>query len=120
MKPTKSHPVIPVSQLKPGMYVIAIANQTGAMEIAQTGMVTNPQQVEALIRRGVLTVRVDLARSKLPGGGTASPADVVTTGRAPLVRSAVVKGASSRSVGSIRKRANSRASSFAISRPESP
>lgn len=68
MKPTKSHPVIPVSQLKPGMYVIAIASQTGAMEIAQTGMVTNPQQVEALIRRGVLTVRVDLARSKLPGG----------------------------------------------------
>ena len=80
MKPTKSHPVIPVSQLKPGMYVIAIASQTGAMEIAQTGMVTNPQQVEALIRRGVLTVRVDLARSKLPGGGTASPADVVTNG----------------------------------------
>ncbi len=80
MKPTKSHPVIPVSQLKPGMYVFAIASQTGAMEIAQTGMVTNPQQVEALIRRGVLTVRVDLARSKLPGGGTASPADVVTNG----------------------------------------
>lgn len=80
MKPTKSHPVIPVSQLKPGMYVIAIASQTGAMGIAQTGMVTNPQQVEALIRRGVLTVRVDLARSKLPGGGTASPADVVTNG----------------------------------------
>lgn len=80
MKPTKSHPVIPVSQLKPGMYVFAIASQTGAMEIAQTGMVTNPQQVEALIRRGVLTVRVDLARSKLPGGGSASPADVVTNG----------------------------------------
>ncbi len=80
MKPTKSHPVIPVSQLKPGMYVFAIASQTGAMEIAQTGMVTNPRQVEALIRRGVLTVRVDLARSKLPGGGTASPADVVTNG----------------------------------------
>ena len=33
MKPTKSHPVIPVSQLKPGMYVIAIASQTGAMEL---------------------------------------------------------------------------------------
>ncbi|MGU5818733.1 HD-GYP domain-containing protein [Aeromonas caviae] len=80
MKPTKSHPVIPVSQLKPGMYVFAIASQTGAMEIAQTGMVTNPQQVEALIRRGVLTVRVDLARSKLPGGGSTSPADVVTNG----------------------------------------
>ncbi|GKR07943.1 phosphodiesterase [Aeromonas caviae] len=80
MKPTQSYPVIPVSQLKPGMYVIAIANQTGAMEIAQTGMVTNPQQVEALNQRGVLTVRVDLARSKLPGGGMASPADVVTNG----------------------------------------
>ena len=67
MKPTQSYPVIPVSQLKPGMYVIAIANQTGAMEIAQTGLVTTRQQVDVLIRRGVLTVKVDLARSKLPG-----------------------------------------------------
>ena len=67
MKPTQPHPVIPVNQLRPGMYVIAIASQTGAMEIAQTGLVTNRQQVDALIRRGVLTVRVDLARSKLPG-----------------------------------------------------
>ena len=80
MKPTQPHPVIPVNQLQPGMYVLAIASQTGAMEIAQTGLVTNRQQVDALIRRGVLTVRVDLARSKLPGGGTASPADVVTNG----------------------------------------
>lgn len=67
MKPTQPHPVIPVNQLQPGMYVIAIASQTGAMEIAQTGLVTTRQQVDALIRRGVLTVRVDLARSKLPG-----------------------------------------------------
>ncbi len=67
MKPTQPHPVIPVNQLQPGMYVIAIVSQTGAMEIAQTGLVTNRQQVDALIRRGVLTVRVDLARSKLPG-----------------------------------------------------
>ena len=67
MKPTQPHPVIPVNQLRPGMYVIAIASQTGAMEIAQTGLVTNRQQVDALIWRGVLTVRVDLARSKLPG-----------------------------------------------------
>lgn len=67
MKPTQPHPVIPVNQLQPGMYVLAIASQTGAMEIVQTGLVTNRQQVDALIRRGVLTVRVDLARSKLPG-----------------------------------------------------
>ena len=67
MKPTQPHPVIPVNQLQPGMYVLAIASQTGAMEIAQTGLVTNRQQVDALIWRGVLTVRVDLARSKLPG-----------------------------------------------------
>lgn len=67
MKSTQPHPVIPVNQLQPGMYVLAIVSQTGAMEIAQTGLVTNRQQVDALIRRGVLTVRVDLARSKLPG-----------------------------------------------------
>ncbi|MGE6167724.1 HD-GYP domain-containing protein [Aeromonas media] len=67
MKPTQPHPVIPVNQLRPGMYVIAIASQTGAMEIAQTGLVTTRQQVDVLIRRGVLTVKVDLARSKLPG-----------------------------------------------------
>ena len=67
MKPTQPHPVIPVNQLQPGMYVLAIASQTGAMEIAQTGLVTTRQQVDVLIRRGVLTVKVDLARSKLPG-----------------------------------------------------
>ncbi|QJT27099.1 HD-GYP domain-containing protein [Aeromonas media] len=67
MKPTQPHPVIPVNQLRPGMYVIAITSQTGAMEIAQTGLVTTRQQVDVLIRRGVLTVKVDLARSKLPG-----------------------------------------------------
>ncbi|MBP4043217.1 HD-GYP domain-containing protein [Aeromonas sp. SrichE-2G] len=71
MKPTQPHPVIPVSRLKPGMYVMAITSQTGTMEIAQTGLVTTRQQVETLIRRGVLTVRVDLARSKLPGNDQA-------------------------------------------------
>ena len=71
MKPTQPHPVIPVSRLKPGMYVMTITSQTGTMEIAQTGLVTTRQQVETLIRRGVLTVRVDLARSKLPGNDQA-------------------------------------------------
>lgn len=71
MKPTQPHPVIPVSRLKPGMYVMAITSQTGTMEIAQTGLVTTRQQVETLIRRGVLTVRVDLARSKLHGNDQA-------------------------------------------------
>lgn len=65
MKSSTPHPVIPVSQLQPGMYVIAITSQTGAMEIAQMGLVTNRQQIEALMSRGVSTVRVDLARSKL-------------------------------------------------------
>lgn len=83
MKPTQPHPVIPVNQLQPGMYVIAIASQTGAMEIAQTGLVTNRQQVDALIRRGVLTVRVDLARSKLPGiEQVVSPSPAQSTGSA--------------------------------------
>lgn len=67
MKPTQPHPVIPVSQLQPGMYVIAITSQTGTMEIAQMGLVTSTKQIEALLRRGVTTVRVDLARSKLAG-----------------------------------------------------
>ena len=80
MKPTQPHPV---NQLQPGMYVLAIASQTGAMEIAQTGLVTNRQQVDALIRRGVLTVRVDLARSKLPGiGQVGSPSPSHNAGSA--------------------------------------
>lgn len=29
MKPTQPHPVIPVNQLRPGMYVIAILNAKG-------------------------------------------------------------------------------------------
>ncbi|WP_447830103.1 HD-GYP domain-containing protein [Aeromonas salmonicida] len=67
MKSHTPHPVIPVNQLQAGMYVIAITNQTGGMEIAQMGLVTTRQQIDDLIRRGVLTVRVDLARSKLAG-----------------------------------------------------
>jgi len=65
MKSQASYPVIPVNQLKPGMYVIAIASQTGGMEIAQMGMVTSVAQIANLVRQGVLTVRIDLARSKL-------------------------------------------------------
>lgn len=67
MKSSTPHPVIPVNQLQSGMYVVAITRQTGAMEIAQTGLVTNPKQIEALIRRGVSAVQVDLSRSKLAG-----------------------------------------------------
>ncbi|MBL0463972.1 HD-GYP domain-containing protein [Aeromonas veronii] len=65
MKSQASYPVIPVNQLKPGMYVIAIASQTGGMEIAQMGLVTSVSQIANLVRQGVLTVRIDLARSKL-------------------------------------------------------
>ncbi|MCE9968146.1 HD-GYP domain-containing protein [Aeromonas salmonicida] len=67
MKSHTPHPVIPVNQLQAGMYVIAITSQTGGMEIARMGLVTTRQQIDDLIRRGVLTVRVDLARSKLAG-----------------------------------------------------
>ncbi|MGY3944207.1 HD-GYP domain-containing protein [Aeromonas tecta] len=67
MKSNSPHPVIPVNQLQLGMYVIAITSQTGTMEIAQMGLVTNRKQIDSLIRRGVSTVRVDLARSKLAG-----------------------------------------------------
>ncbi|KTA84865.1 HD-GYP domain-containing protein [Aeromonas salmonicida] len=67
MKSHTPHPVIPVNQLQAGMYVIAITSQTGGMEIAQMGLVTTRQQIDDLIRRDVLTVRVDLARSKLAG-----------------------------------------------------
>ncbi|BEE17085.1 phosphodiesterase [Aeromonas enteropelogenes] len=65
MKSQASYPVIPVNKLKPGMYVIAIASQTGGMEIAQMGLVSNQAQIDHLIQLGVLTVRIDLARSKL-------------------------------------------------------
>lgn len=67
MKSHTPYPVIPVNQLQAGMYVNAITSQTGGMEIAQMGLVTTRQQIDDLIRRGVLTVRVDLARSKLAG-----------------------------------------------------
>ena len=49
MKSQASYPVIPVNQLKPGMYVIAIASQTGGMEIAQMGMVTSVAQIANLV-----------------------------------------------------------------------
>lgn len=67
MKSQAPYPVIPVNQLKPGMYVIEIASQSGTMEIAQMGMVSNVKQITSLVCQGVLTVRIDLARSKLDG-----------------------------------------------------
>ncbi|MGY4026412.1 HD-GYP domain-containing protein [Aeromonas rivuli] len=59
------HPVIAISSLKPGMFVVAIISQRGDMEIAQTGRVNDERQIAALVTRGVLRVRVDLSRSKL-------------------------------------------------------
>ncbi|PJG58496.1 HD-GYP domain-containing protein [Aeromonas cavernicola] len=65
MKHRAAYPVIPINQLIPGMFVIAITSQTGGMEIAQVGLVTSQGQIERLVRQGVLTVRIDLAKSRL-------------------------------------------------------
>ncbi|MGK4475936.1 HD-GYP domain-containing protein [Aeromonas molluscorum] len=59
------HPVITVSNLKPGMFVVGIISQRGEMEIVQSGLVSNERQIAALVARGVLRVRVDLSRSQL-------------------------------------------------------
>lgn len=120
MKSQTPHPVIPVNQLQPGMYVIAIISQTGGMEIAQMGLVTTRQQINDLVKRGVLTVRVDLARSKLPGIEQVISPIQPSPRPAPSVPPATARGASSRSAGFIRRPASCRASSSAISRRGSP
>ncbi|MGL4715902.1 MAG: HD-GYP domain-containing protein [Aeromonas sp.] len=91
MKSHTSHPVIPINRLTPGMYVTAIASQTGGIEIDRTGLVTNVAQITDLVRQGVLTVAIDLARSEL-----AAPAnDPVTTPGQNISRSQVARQANS-------------------------
>ncbi|MGL4933665.1 MAG: HD-GYP domain-containing protein [Aeromonas sp.] len=91
MKSHTSHPVIPINRLTPGMYVTAIASQTGGIEIDRTGLVTNVAQITDLVRQGVLTVAIDLARSEL-----AAPAnDPVTTPGQNINRSQVARQANS-------------------------
>lgn len=91
MKSHTSHPVIPINRLTPGMYVTAIASQTGGIEIDRTGLVTNVAQITDLVRQGVLTVTIDLARSEL-----AAPAnDPVTTPGQNISRSQVARQANS-------------------------
>ncbi|MFR9719232.1 HD-GYP domain-containing protein [Aeromonas diversa] len=56
---------LPVSTLRPGMYVVDIVRQVGNKTISSRGFVRNPAQIEALINSGVLEVTVDLSRSRL-------------------------------------------------------
>ncbi|MGL6357747.1 hypothetical protein ACSZNK_07225 [Aeromonas hydrophila] len=104
------------------MYVIAIISQTGGMEIAQMGLVTTRQQINDLVKRGVLTVRVDLAAASCPASSRSSPPIRPSPRPAPSVppAAATARGASSRSAGFIRRPASCRASSSATSRRGSP
>ncbi|MBZ6065134.1 HD-GYP domain-containing protein [Aeromonas schubertii] len=56
---------LPVSTLRPGMYVVEIVRQSGSKAISSRGFVRTPHQITALINSGVLEVTVDLSRSRL-------------------------------------------------------
>ncbi|GDY26874.1 HD-GYP domain-containing protein [Agarivorans sp. Toyoura001] len=54
---------IEIDALKKGMYVVSITSQSGKTSVAQSGRITQAEQVKLLKRKGVKVVSVDWSRS---------------------------------------------------------
>ncbi|WJG08617.1 HD domain-containing phosphohydrolase [Aliiglaciecola sp. LCG003] len=55
---------ITIDDLKPGMFVNDVVEQTGMLRIKTKGLVNNLASVQSLKAKGVVTVEIDLSRSK--------------------------------------------------------
>lgn len=52
-----------ISDLKPGMFVDKVLEQSGKLKVKSKGMVRSPEVIESLSKQGVLKLRVDLSKS---------------------------------------------------------
>lgn len=55
---------IPITKLKPGQYVVDIAQQLGHMRVASSGWVRTQHDINELIANGIVSVTVDLGNKK--------------------------------------------------------
>lgn len=64
MSRTASVLTLPVSALRPGMFVLAIVRQLGQKEVATSGYLNSEQQIAELVAMGVQTVQICPTRSR--------------------------------------------------------
>ena len=61
-----------ISELKPGMYIAQVLEQTGQLKVKTQGLVSTEQAIAKLGKQGVTKVLVDLAKSKHKPSGNES------------------------------------------------
>ena len=64
---------VPIDDLQPGMYVNQVLEQTGTLKMRSKGVVKTQAIIDSLKAKGILTVEVDLTKSKFPQ--TAEPVE---------------------------------------------
>lgn len=84
---------ISIDQLKPGMFVHKILEQKGSLSITNQGRVTSNDIVNALKKRGVLTLAIDTEKAFDPNGGenAQSKAPLPEKAEPPVAKAAPVK-----------------------------
>ncbi len=80
-----------ISELKPGMYIAQVLEQSGQLKIRTQGLVSTESAIAKLDKQGVSKVLVDLSKSKLSepetSKQTSKPEESVTTSEAETVPS---------------------------------
>ncbi|MGY3927908.1 HD-GYP domain-containing protein [Aeromonas simiae] len=64
MPSLSAYVTLPVTALRPGMFVVDIVRQSGTKEIASCGYVRSDAQIRALAQQGVQEVRIDPSRTR--------------------------------------------------------
>ena len=57
---------VPINELKPGMYVTQVLEQSGSLHMRSQGIVKSQGIVDTLKKKGILLLEVDIAKSKGP------------------------------------------------------
>ena len=55
---------VPINELKPGMYVTQVLEQSGTLHMRSQGIVKSQSIVDTLKKKGILLLEVDIAKSK--------------------------------------------------------
>ena len=69
---------LPIDDLKPGMYVNQVLEQSGSVRIRSKGLVKTQSVIDGLRQKGIVTVEVDMSRSKIDEPAPAQPVEEKT------------------------------------------
>lgn len=75
-----------IDDVKPGMYVTQVTEQTGFLKVKTSGLIKDPGLIPRLKARGIREVEVDLSRSLLANEEPSPPATPASSLDQPLVR----------------------------------